>query len=103
MLRLHSITSSARASNECGTERPSAVAVFQLMASSKLFEACTGRSAGFSPVICDQRSPPRVEIGPRDITAADWIDNVHEHDWNTMGRLALTPPSATQPHLQARQ
>jgi hypothetical protein len=21
------------------------------------------------------------------MTAADWIDNVHEHDWNTMGRL----------------
>ena len=46
----HSITSSARASNECGTSRPSAFAVLRLIASSYLVGACTGNSAGFSPL-----------------------------------------------------
>ena len=45
----HSITSSARASNDGGTARPSALAVLRLIASSYLVGACTGRSAGFSP------------------------------------------------------
>ena len=45
----HSITSSARASSVGGTSRPSAWAVFRLMTSSYLVDACTGRSAGFSP------------------------------------------------------
>src|SRR5262249_19845348 len=48
-LPLHSITSSARASRVAGTVRPSALAVLRLMASSYLFGACTGRSAGFAP------------------------------------------------------
>src|SRR5262245_2965440 len=46
----HSITSSARASSVGGTSRPSAFAVLRLMASSYLVGACTGRSAGFSPL-----------------------------------------------------
>src|SRR5262249_7620990 len=46
----HSITSSARASNVGGTVRPSALAVLRLMTSSYLVGACTGRSAGFSPL-----------------------------------------------------
>ena len=46
----HSITSSARASRVGGTSRPSALAVFRLMTSSYLVGACTGRSAGFSPL-----------------------------------------------------
>src|SRR5437868_4683560 len=46
----HSITSSARASNEDGTSSPSALAVLRLMTSSYLVGACTGRSAGFSPL-----------------------------------------------------
>ena len=45
----HSITSSARASSDGGTSRPSALAVLRLMTSSYLVGACTGRSAGFSP------------------------------------------------------
>ena len=45
----YSITSSARASRDWGTDKPSAFAVFRLMASSYLFGACTGKSAGFSP------------------------------------------------------
>jgi hypothetical protein len=45
----HSITSSARASSEGGTVRPSAFAVLRLMASSYFVGACTGRSLGFSP------------------------------------------------------
>src|SRR5262249_22981254 len=46
----HSITSSARASSVGGTSRPSAFAVFILITSSYLVGACTGRSAGFSPL-----------------------------------------------------
>src|SRR6516162_4113022 len=46
----HSITSSARASSDGGTSMPSALAVFKLMTSSYLVGACTGRSAGFSPL-----------------------------------------------------
>src|SRR5713226_919905 len=48
--RTYSITSSARASSVGGTVRPSALAVLRLMASSYLVGACTGRSAGFSPL-----------------------------------------------------
>src|SRR5262249_2584796 len=47
---LHSITSSARASSVGGISRPSAFAVLRLMTSSYLVGACTGRSAGFSPL-----------------------------------------------------
>ena len=46
----HSITSSARVSNCTGTSRPSAFAVLRLMTSSYFVGACTGRSAGFSPL-----------------------------------------------------
>src|SRR5262249_21255096 len=46
----HSITSSARASRLSGTVRPSALAVLRLITSSYLVGACTGRSAGFSPL-----------------------------------------------------
>src|SRR5262245_9952970 len=46
----HSITSSARASTVAGKARPSAFAVLRLMTSSYLVGACTGRSAGFSPL-----------------------------------------------------
>src|SRR5262245_6211543 len=46
----HSITSSARASSVSGTVRPSALAVLRLITSSYLVGACTGRSAGFSPL-----------------------------------------------------
>jgi hypothetical protein len=47
---LHSITSSARASTVAGMLRPSAFAVLRLITSSYLVGACTGRSAGFSPL-----------------------------------------------------
>jgi hypothetical protein len=47
---LYSITSSARASNVGGISRPSAFAVLRLMVSSYFVGACTGRSAGFSPL-----------------------------------------------------
>ena len=46
----HSITSSARASSVGGTSRPSALAVLRLITSSYLVGACTGSSAGFSPL-----------------------------------------------------
>src|SRR5262245_31357206 len=47
---LHSITSSARASTVGGTSRPSAVAVLRLITNWYLVDACTGKSAGFSPL-----------------------------------------------------
>src|SRR5262245_54942810 len=46
----HSITSSARASKVGGTVSPSTFAVRRLMTSSNLIGACTGRSAGCSPL-----------------------------------------------------
>jgi len=48
--RLYSITSSARASSMGGISMLSARAVLRLMTSSYLVGACTGRSAGFSPL-----------------------------------------------------
>src|SRR5262249_61907716 len=46
----HSITSSARARSVGGISRLSAFAVLRLMTSSYLVGACTGRSAGVSPL-----------------------------------------------------
>src|SRR3974390_3078599 len=45
----HSMTSSARASSIGGTSRPSAFAVFKLIASSNMTGCKTGSFAGFSP------------------------------------------------------
>jgi hypothetical protein len=47
---IYSITSSAVATSDGGTVRPSAFAVLKLITSSYLVGACTGRSAGFSPL-----------------------------------------------------
>ena len=47
---LHSITSSARASSEGGTSRPSALAALRLTTSSNLTGAWTGSSLGFEPL-----------------------------------------------------
>src|SRR5262249_34122025 len=47
---VHSITSSARASSDGGSSRPSALAVLRLIVSSYLVGCCTGRSAGFAPL-----------------------------------------------------
>jgi len=46
----YSITSSARASSVGGMVRPRAFAVLRLTTSSYLVGACTGMSAGFSPL-----------------------------------------------------
>src|SRR5258708_6072486 len=48
--RRYSITSSARASNEGGTVRPSALAVLRLITSSYLVGCSTGRSEGLVPL-----------------------------------------------------
>src|SRR5262245_35757580 len=48
--RDYSITSLARASTDTGTSMPSDFAVLRLISSSYLVGACTGRSAGFSPL-----------------------------------------------------
>jgi hypothetical protein len=46
---LHSITSSARPSNEGGTVSPRALAVLRLITSSNFTGSSIGKSAGFSP------------------------------------------------------
>src|SRR5207248_4966968 len=46
----YSITSSARASIDCGTVRPRALAVLRLMTSSKVVACWTGISAGLAPL-----------------------------------------------------
>src|ERR1700704_3750933 len=46
----HSISSSARASSIGEVSRPIAFAIFRLTTVSNLVGACTGRSAGFSPL-----------------------------------------------------
>jgi hypothetical protein len=46
----YSITSSANASSRSGIVRPSALAVLRLTANSNLTGACTGRSAGLTPL-----------------------------------------------------
>jgi hypothetical protein len=48
--RDHSIISSARTSNEGGMVRPSALAVFMLIASSNLVGCSTGTSEGLAPL-----------------------------------------------------
>src|SRR6185503_17301119 len=60
----HSITSSARASSVGGTVRPSAFAVLRLMISSYFVGACTGRSAGFSPLRMRSTYGNRVQSEP---------------------------------------
>src|SRR5215468_2272163 len=50
MLRGHSITTSAVASSAGDIASPSALAVFKFITSSYFVGACTGRSAGFSPL-----------------------------------------------------
>jgi hypothetical protein len=66
---LYSITSSARASTVGGMSRPSAFAVLRLMTSSYLVGACTGKSAGYSPLRMRStywaaRRYPSIELGP---------------------------------------
>lgn len=46
----YSITSSARISNEVGTVRPSALAVFTLIMRTNFVGLCTGRSTGLAPL-----------------------------------------------------
>jgi hypothetical protein len=55
---LHSITSSAAASNDGGTSMPSALAVFRLITISNFVGWITGKSRLFAP-----ENPPRVDAG----------------------------------------
>jgi hypothetical protein len=50
VFRFYSITSSARASTVAGNSSPIALAVLRLTTSAYFVGACTGRSAGFSPL-----------------------------------------------------
>src|SRR6516162_7673714 len=47
---LYSITSSARSKIDCGTVRPSALAVLRLTTISNFVGNCTGRSPAFAPL-----------------------------------------------------
>ena len=47
--KVYSITSSALASKDGGTERPSALAVVRLSTNCNLVGRCTGKSAGIAP------------------------------------------------------
>ena len=49
-IAIYSITASARASTAGGIVKPSALAVLRLITRSYLVGACTGMSAGFSPL-----------------------------------------------------
>src|SRR5262249_55714117 len=55
----HSITSSARASSDGGTVRPSAFAVLRLIVSSNFVGCSTGSSAGLAPckIRCTYQAP----------------------------------------------
>src|SRR5262245_46839006 len=50
LVPIHSITSSANASNLSGISRPSAFAVLRLITKSNFVDCWTGNSAGFSPL-----------------------------------------------------
>src|SRR6516164_2488629 len=69
----HSITSSAVARSVGGTVRPSALALFKLMASSNLTGCSTGRSAGLVPckILCTYSAARRyksVRLGPYEMS-----------------------------------
>ena len=76
----YSITSSAVASSDCDTVRPSMSAVCALMTSSNLVDCTTGRSAAFSPL--------RIVL-------------LHRHRPNTRARrsAALARPAARAPQV----
>ena len=46
----HSMPSSARSSSDCGTVRPSALAILRLMTNSSFVGCSTGKSPGFAPL-----------------------------------------------------
>jgi len=81
----HSITSSASASSLSGTFKPSALAALRLMTSSYLVGACTGMSAGFSPlrmrstyVAARRKLSARSAVGQQAANfgeKAEWIDS----------------------------
>src|SRR6516225_5056963 len=69
----HSITSSAVARSVGGTVRPSALALFKLMASSNLTGCSTGRLAGLVPckILCTYSAARRyksVRLGPYEMS-----------------------------------
>src|SRR4029077_316535 len=63
--RAYSITSSARASSDGGTKRPSAFAVVRFTTRSNLVGCSIGRSAGFAPrsIWSTKSAPRRKEAG----------------------------------------
>jgi hypothetical protein len=65
VLGLHSITSSARASNCGGILRPSAFAVLRLITNSNLVGCSMGSSAGLAPnrILCTKMAARRIMSG----------------------------------------
>ena len=85
---IHSINSSARASNVPGTSRPSALAVLRLIASSNLVGACTG-SQHCCPLSPNEQTP----AGRVDATLWPFgVDYQLELDACTTGRSAGLAP-----------
>nr|QIP07855.1 diguanylate cyclase [Bradyrhizobium symbiodeficiens] len=71
--KLYSITSSARTSNEGGTVRPSALAVFMLITSSNLVGLSTGNSEGLVPLSILSTMLPARRI--RSLASTPYTDN----------------------------
>src|SRR6516225_178948 len=91
---LHSITSSARASSVGGTSRPSALAVLRLRPVSYLVGACTGRSAGFSPLRI--RPCRRLQLTPLRLgITAPTLLRKKAAGWTALWALALAFPRAS--------
>src|SRR5215510_13085224 len=71
--RRHSICSSARASTDGGTSRPSALAVLRLITSSYLVGACTGKSAGFLPYLRQLHSVQPLACSSSILPSCIWL------------------------------
>src|SRR5215469_7604771 len=86
------MTSSARASKVGETSRPSALAALKLMAGPYFVEACTDKSAGFSPLT--MRSTYEAKRPPGSL--ADFVTSVKP------GYLPLAWLGSTAPPAPAR-
>jgi hypothetical protein len=92
----HSITSSAAASNEGETSRPSAFAVFRLITSWNLIGCMAGRSKGFSPLRIRPTKRPvcRYESGRLRSSSARRPRRIREKGRSWLSHIAQrVPPS----------
>jgi hypothetical protein len=87
------ITSSASTTKSCGTVRPSALAILQLIISSYLVETFTGTSLGFSPL-------RMIDIGCRSPKISGQVDAAGQpaadpKRQTTVRFASMTSPSVT--------